>query len=124
MIIKLLIGYSALKEQFVIQFLFLGLGKIPKISFVLDNNYLHMQQMDQLFKDLESRPGYVESPDNNENVWSYVANNVKLSSNGLGLDRDAILKKVTQDLEKSKALHRYQYNEEQFQSAYRETIQR
>ena len=34
-----------------------GLGKIPKLVFVLDLNYLHMQQMEDLFSQLQSKPG-------------------------------------------------------------------
>ena len=34
-----------------------GLGQIPKVAFVLDTEYLYLQQMDQLFAELEKQPG-------------------------------------------------------------------
>ena len=36
-----------------------GLGQIPKLAFVLDTEYLHLQQMDQLFAELEKQPGNI-----------------------------------------------------------------
>ena len=40
-----------------------GLGKIPKLVFVLDLNYLHMQQMEDLF-----REGFNKK---NKKIWIY-----------------------------------------------------
>jgi len=99
-----------------------GLGKIPKLVFVLDLNYLHMQQMEDLFSQLQSKPGYSESVEPSENVWRTASENLKLASNVGGFDRDKILTGIRENIAKSKAVHRNQYREEDFQAAYRETI--
>jgi len=101
-----------------------GLGKVPKLVFVLDLDYLHMQQMDELFNQLQFKPGYSENLDPPENLWRSVADTLKLASNAGGLDRDKILNRIRESIEKSKAVHRHQYRAEDFLEAYRETIHR
>ena len=117
--------------------------------FVLDINYLHMQQMDQLFQTLELQPGiqaqakhlccigdwtilcsgYMEHKDPEVSVWSLAADSLVLDVDGGGLDRDQIMSKVAQEAEKSKALHRQtatdaEFNEREFEIAYRDSINR
>jgi len=102
-----------------------GLGQMPKIVFVLDINYLHMQQMDKLFLELESRSDNYEVVEESENVWQIAAKELELKTDIGGLDRESILKKLEKCIQKSKALHRYDsYTEKQFETAYNESIHR
>jgi len=106
-----------------------GLGKLPRIVFVLDINYLHMQKMDQLFQTLELQPGYMEHKDPEVSVWSLAADSLVLNVDGGGLNRDQIMSKVAQEAEKSRALHRQtataaEFNEREFEIAYRDSINR
>ena len=125
------------------------MGKLPRIVFVLDINYLHMQKMDQLFQTLELQPGilaqamhlccigdwtilcsgYMEHKDPEVSVWSLAADSLILDVDGGGLDRDQIMSKVAQEAEKSRALHRQtataaEFNEREFEIAYRDSINR
>ena len=98
---------------------------MPKIVFVLDINYLHMQQMDKLFLELESRSDNYEVVEESENVWQIAAKELELKTDIGGLDRESILKKLEKCIQKSKALHRYDsYTEKQFETAYNESIHR
>lgn len=45
-----------------------GLGQIPKVAFVLDTEYLYLQQMDQLFAELEKQPGKGSSQERSNNL--------------------------------------------------------
>jgi len=103
-----------------------GLGQIPKVAFVLDTEYLYLQQMDQLFAELEKQPGHVENKEHSENIWKVAADSFILDSDGGGFDRDAVIKNILQEVEKSKALHRLdtKYSKEDFETAYRESVNR
>lgn len=96
-----------------------GLGKLPMIVYVMDSNYLFTTHMDRLFDKLDVGP----VSEAEENVWREVEQ-LEVGSDGGGLRRDDILGSVQKALLKSKALHRGKYSEEQFQTVYRETIQR
>jgi len=96
-----------------------GLGQLPKIVFVLDTNYMLDAHMDKLFDKLNLGPDI----ETEENVW-LEAEKLELGSDACGLRRDEILARVDLALMKSKASHRVQYSEEQFKTAYRETIER
>jgi len=102
----------------------LGIGRMPKIAFVLDNNYLHQQKMDELFARLNTNPDYVNSKDDKKilNVWEEASDSLELESSGEGVDRDSILSMLNISIEKSKAAHRFQYSEQDFETVYRETI--
>ena len=121
-----------------------GLGQIPKVAFVLDTEYLYLQQMDQLFAELEKQPGikrpslcvnlnlqylnlgYAENKDPSENIWKVASESLTLDSDGGGFDRDVVIKNILQEVEKSKALHRMdiQYSKEDFEIAYKESVNR
>jgi len=103
-----------------------GLGQIPKVAFVLDTEYLYLQQMDQLFAELEKQPGYAENKEPSENIWKVAADSLTLDSDGGGFDRDVVVKSILQEVEKSKALHRVdmQYSKEDFEIAYKESVNR
>ena len=121
-----------------------GLGQIPKVAFVLDTEYLYLQQMDQLFAELEKQPGikrpalcvnlilqyfnlgYAENKDPSENIWKVASESLTLDSDGGGFDRDVVMKNILQEVEKSKALHRMdiQYSKEDFEIAYKESVNR
>jgi len=98
-----------------------GLGKLPMIVYLMDKNYLFACQMDRLFDKLDVGPDINETEDNQ---WKEELELLELGSDGGGLRRDVILDSVHKALQKSKALHRGQYSAEQFQTAYRETIER
>ena len=102
----------------------LGIGRMPKIAFVLDNNYLHQQKMDELFARLNTNPDYVNSKDDKKilNVWEEASDSLELESSGEGVDRESILSMLNSSIEKSKAAHRFQYSEQDFETVYRETI--
>ena len=100
---------------------------MPKIVFVLDTNYLHMQKMEELFDKINRRPEHQESLDEETehvNIWQYAADNIHLESTVSGLDRTAILGHINREVEKSKATHRYKYSENDFETVYRESIHR
>lgn len=103
-----------------------GLGQIPKLTFVLDTEYLYLQQMDQLFAELEKTPGYAENKEPSENIWKVAADSLILDSDGGGFDRDVVIRNILQEVEKSKALHRLDmaYSKEDFEIAYKESVNR
>merc|ERR1719391_296922 len=68
--------------------------------------------------------GFSESLEHSDNIWRTAAETLKLASNAGGLDRDKIVSRILESIAKSKAVHRHQYREEDFQAAYRETIHR
>eukprot|EP00090_Calanus_glacialis_P022764 TRINITY_DN35068_c0_g1_i1.p1 TRINITY_DN35068_c0_g1~~TRINITY_DN35068_c0_g1_i1.p1 ORF type:complete len:291 (-),score=104.34 TRINITY_DN35068_c0_g1_i1:46-855(-) len=96
-----------------------GLGQLPKIVFVLDTNYMMTTHMDKLFDKMDLGPDI----ETEENIWLEVEQ-LELGSDACGLRRNEILGTVELALMKSKAIHRVQYSEEQFKTAYRETIER
>ena len=103
-----------------------GIGKMPKIVFVLDTNYLHMQKMEELFDKINGRPENQEALEEEErelpNIWQYADEHIESETAVSGLDRTAILGKINREVEKSKATHRYNYSENDFETVYKESI--
>lgn len=97
-----------------------GLGQLPRIVNVMDTAYLYTTQLDRLFDSLDLGPDIVTEE---EDVWEEVEQ-LELGTDGGGLMRDDIMGRVEMALVKSRAKHRVQYSEEQFQTVYRETMER
>jgi len=98
-----------------------NLGQIPRLVFVLDNQYLFEVTMDKLFDKIELGPRD-DSEEENAAGWEKVESLVLKNDVG-GLRREEIMDAVHAEMEKKKALHRSQYTEEQFEEAYRETVE-
>jgi len=96
-----------------------GLGQLPRIVFVIDTAYQLSVHMDRLFNKLDVGP---DKP-LEDNVW-LEAQELKLGCEAGGLDRDEIMKRVEMSIMKSRAIHRECYSEEDFQTVYRESIER
>merc|ERR1719315_476903 len=96
-----------------------GLGQLPRIVFVMDTSYIYSAHVDRLFDKLNVGPDTETEDDLLEQVEM-----LELGSDGGGLRRDEILKKVEMVLLKSEAKHRQLYSAEQFQEVYRETMAR
>ena len=98
-----------------------NLGQIPRLVFVLDNQYLFEVTMDKLYDKMELGPRD-DSEEENAAGWEKVESLVLKNDVG-GLRRGEIMDAVHAEMEKKKALHRSQYTEEQFEEAYRETVE-
>jgi len=96
-----------------------GLGQLPRIVFVRDTAYQLSVHMDTLFKKLDVG---LDNP-LKDNVW-IEAQELKLGVEAGGVKRDEIMKRVEMSIAKSKATHRECYSEEDFQTVYRESIER
>jgi len=96
-----------------------GLGQLPRIVFLVDTAYQLSVDMDRLFNKLDLGPDNTTE----ESVWDKVQE-LELGSMAGGVKRDEILSRVEMAIMKSKAVHRDQYKEEQFQAVYRDSIER
>ena len=96
-----------------------GLGQLPRIVFVMDTMYLYTAQMDRLFDKLDLGPDIETEKDLLEEMEQ-----LELGTDGGGLRRYEILGRVEMTLMKNRARHRVEYSEEQFQTVYRETMER
>merc|ERR1711915_700963 len=97
-----------------------GLGRIPRIAFIYDNHYMMSVQMDRLFDRLNTGPDVSEK---DSDPWK-DAINLELRNDSLGIRKDEILMRIEDAMRKSQAVHRTQYSQDQFLTAYRETINR
>ena len=100
-----------------------GLGQVPRIQWILDQSFILDREMDKLFK-LVQNP---EVTEDEKDVWKAASECLELESDGCGLDREIVLSKVQTEINKKQALHRTQctqYSQEDFQTVYRETINR
>ena len=103
-----------------------GLGYVPRIQWVHDQNFVLDQQMDKLFEKVKNSEIYLQGPDEAIDVWKVASESLELESDGAGLDRDVLVGKIETAISKKQALHRSQsqYSAEDFQTVYRETINR
>ena len=103
-----------------------GLGYVPRIQWVHDQNFVLDQQMDKLFEKVKNSEIYLQGPDEAIDVWKVASESLELESDGAGLDRDVLIGKIETEISKKQALHRSQsqYSAEDFQTVYRETINR
>jgi len=103
-----------------------GLGFVPRIQWIHDQNFVLNQKMDQIFEKVRSSEIYLKVPQESTDVWKVASESLELESDGCGLDRDILIGKIETEMNKKQALHRSQaqYSAEDFQTVYRETINR
>jgi len=96
-----------------------GIGRLPRINFVMDNDYLLLGHMDRLFENLNTGPPETAS---NERVVEDLMK-ITLKSDCGGLRRDDILREIEKNMMKARASHRFSEEDvDGFQSNYRESI--
>ena len=68
----------------------------------------------------------MKGPEESIDVWKEASESLELESDGAGLDRDILIGKIETEMNKKQALHRSQaqYSAEDFQTVYRESINR
>ena len=103
-----------------------GLGFVPRIQWIHDQNFVLNQEMDKIFEKVKSSEIYLKGPQLSNDVWKEASELLELESDGAGLDRDILIGKIEKEIVKKQALHRSepQYSAEDFQTAYRESINR
>ena len=103
-----------------------GLGFVPRIQWIHDQKFVLNQQMDQIFEKVKNSDIFLKGPEESLDVWKVASESLALESNGGGLDRDLVMGKIEREMMKKQALHRSQsqYSAEDFQTVYRESINR
>ena len=105
-----------------------GLGLVPRIQWIHDQNYILQREMDKIFEKVKNNEVHLNLPDDDDdvNVWKVCYESLQLECEGSGLDRDNILTRIETEKNKKEALHRSpsQYTQEDFQTVYRESIHR
>ena len=103
-----------------------GLGFVPRIQWIHDQNFVFHQKMDKIFEEVKSSEIYLKGPEETIDVWKEASESLELESDGAGLDRDILIGKIETEMNKKQALHRSQthYSAEDFQTVYRESINR
>ena len=101
-----------------------GLGLVPRIQWIHDQNYVLDKEMEKIFERVKKSEVYMNLPEKTENVWEVCSESLVLDSDSCGLDRDIIIGKIETEKNKKQALHRSEYTQDDFQTAYRESINR
>ena len=101
-----------------------GLGLVPRIQWIHDQKFVLNQQMDKIFEKVKNSEIYLKVPDEPIDVWKEASESLELQSDGAGVDRDVLIGKIETAISKKQALHRSQseYSAEDFQTVYRESI--